>query len=172
MEKLTGNGRPSNHTVGVVGQHYEDLLTGDIYECRIASQYSKLHGSPVGGYVWEFRAKGEDIADGLYGSGSGSGSSSSGIHIVKASGATMTHDGNIEELIAALKRYEPVIVMLDRGNGMIETMWAHDNSTSDTPLLLCDYIHSQVLWQGRLKTNGSFELKNVGVVSINTPVIT
>ena len=73
MEKLTGHGRPSAHFAGEVGQHYEDLDTGDIYECRISSQYSPTHGWPVGGYVWERRAKGEDIRE-LFGSGGSGGS--------------------------------------------------------------------------------------------------
>lgn len=68
MEKLTGYGAPHNHLVGEVGQHYEDLNTGDIYECRIAQKYSPTHGWPVGGYVWELRARGEDIKE-IYGSG-------------------------------------------------------------------------------------------------------
>lgn len=72
MEKLTGHGIPSAHLVGEVGQHYEDLDTGDLYECRIAEQYSPTHGWPVGGYVWEKRATGEDIQE-LFGSGGGSG---------------------------------------------------------------------------------------------------
>lgn len=72
MERLTGNGSPTSHLPGEVGQHYEDLLTGDIYECRIASKYSPLHGAPIGGYVWELRAKGEDIQDGLLGGGGAS----------------------------------------------------------------------------------------------------
>ena len=72
MEKLQGKGRPSNHLAGQVGQWYEDTNTGDIYECRIANEYSTLHGAPVGGYVWERRARGEDIRE-LYGSGSSSG---------------------------------------------------------------------------------------------------
>lgn len=72
MEKLTGHGIPSAHLVGEVGQHYEDLNTGDLYECRIAEKYSPTHGWPVGGYVWEKRATGEDIQE-LFGSGGGSG---------------------------------------------------------------------------------------------------
>lgn len=70
MEKLKGHGYPTPSTVGEVGQHYEDIDTGDIYECRIASKYSPTHGWPVGGYVWERRAKGEDIQE-IYGSGGG-----------------------------------------------------------------------------------------------------
>ena len=72
MDKLTGHGRPSPRTVGEVGQHYEDLDTGDIYECRIAQEHSPTHGWPVGGYVWERRAKGEDIRE-IYGSGGNAG---------------------------------------------------------------------------------------------------
>ena len=68
--KLTGNGRPSMHLKGEVGQYYEDLLTGDLYECRVASEFSKTNGRPFGGYVWELRAKGEDVRE-IYG-GSGS----------------------------------------------------------------------------------------------------
>lgn len=63
MIKLTGEGRPTPHTPGEVGQFYQDLTTGDIYECRVSSEYSKLHGAPVGGYQWELRATGEDIED-------------------------------------------------------------------------------------------------------------
>lgn len=65
--KLTGNGRPSMHLKGEVGQYYEDMLTGDLYECRVASEFSKTNGRPFGGYVWELRAKGEDIRE-IYGS--------------------------------------------------------------------------------------------------------
>ena len=71
MEKLTGYGIPHNHLAGEVGQYYEDLNTGDLYECRSAHKYSPLHGAPVGGYVWVLRATGEDISE-LYGSGGGS----------------------------------------------------------------------------------------------------
>lgn len=74
MNKLTGHGRPSPRLVGEVGHHYEDIDTGDIYECRIASEFSPTHGWPVGGYVWERRAKGEDIRE-IYGSGGSGGSS-------------------------------------------------------------------------------------------------
>lgn len=63
MNKLTGHGHPNPRLVGEVGQHYEDLDTGDIYECRVASKYSPTHGWPVGGYVWERRAKGEDMRE-------------------------------------------------------------------------------------------------------------
>lgn len=61
--KLTGNGRPSMHLKGEVGQYYEDMLTGDLYECRVASEFSKTNGRPFGGYVWELRAKGEDVEE-------------------------------------------------------------------------------------------------------------
>lgn len=71
MNKLTGHGRPHNRLIGEVGQHYEDLNTGDLYECRVASQWSPTHGWPVGGYVWERRAKGEDIRE-IYGGSGGS----------------------------------------------------------------------------------------------------
>lgn len=70
MNKLTGHGVPSKRLVGEVGQYYEDLDTGDLYECRVASEHSKLHGPIMGGYVWELRAKGEDVKE-LYGSGGG-----------------------------------------------------------------------------------------------------
>lgn len=66
MDRITGNGRPTKHTKGEVGQWYEDLETGDIWECRIAHEYSAIHGYPVGGYVWELRATGEDIRE-IYG---------------------------------------------------------------------------------------------------------
>lgn len=80
MDKLTGHGRPYPKFAGEVGQHYEDLDTGDIYECRIASEYSPTHGWPVGGYVWELRAKGEDIQE-IYGSGGSGGGGSEQIVI-------------------------------------------------------------------------------------------
>ena len=63
MTKLTGKGRPTMNTPGEVGQYYEDLNTGDIYECRRSSKYSPTHHAPVGGYWWELRAKGEDRND-------------------------------------------------------------------------------------------------------------
>ena len=63
MIKLTGNGRPTPHTKGELGQFYQDLTTGDIYECRVSSEFSKLHGAPIGGYQWELRATGENIEE-------------------------------------------------------------------------------------------------------------
>lgn len=82
MDKLTGHGRPSPKFAGEVGQHYEDLDTGDIYECRIASEHSPTHGWPVGGYVWERRAKGEDIRE-IYGSGGSGGMSVETVRLFK-----------------------------------------------------------------------------------------
>lgn len=63
MNKLTGNGKPSAYTHGEVGQFYEDITTGDIYECRRSSKYSPTHGAPVGGYWWELRVSGKDRTD-------------------------------------------------------------------------------------------------------------
>ena len=63
MERITGNGAPTRTTVGVVGQHYEDLNTGNIYECLVASEHSKIHGPMMGGYIWELKASGEDLED-------------------------------------------------------------------------------------------------------------
>ena len=63
MLKLTGHGRPTVYTPGKLGQYYEDLNTGDVYECRRDSKFSPTHGAPVGGYIWELRATGEDIRE-------------------------------------------------------------------------------------------------------------
>ena len=65
---LHGNGRPTASTVGELGQYYKDDVTGDIYECRVASEYSPLHGAPIPGYRWELRVTGEDSSehDALY----------------------------------------------------------------------------------------------------------
>ena len=99
MNKLTGNGRPTVYTHGQLGQYYEDLTTGDIYECRQSSKYSKLHGAPVGGYIWELRASGEDRAEhseffggGDGGSGGGNGDSAE-LNLLKTVGAI----GSVEE---------------------------------------------------------------------------
>lgn len=75
MTKLTGKGRPTMNTPGEVGQYYEDLNTGDIYECRRSSKYSPTHHAPVGGYWWELRAKGENIREhgDIFGGSGGSG---------------------------------------------------------------------------------------------------
>lgn len=61
MEKLTGHGQPHKHLPGEVGQYYEDLNTGDIYECLIAQPYSPTHGWPVGGYIWDKVLDGDDV---------------------------------------------------------------------------------------------------------------
>lgn len=73
MERITGNGAPTRTTVGVVGQHYEDLNTGNIYECLVASEHSKIHGPMMGGYIWKLKVTGEDLEDhaAIFGGGSG-----------------------------------------------------------------------------------------------------
>lgn len=58
MEMLTGNGKPTRNTKGLKGQFYKDLDTGDIYECELSSEFSTLHHSPVGGYLWKLRVDG------------------------------------------------------------------------------------------------------------------
>ena len=60
---LHGNGRSTASTVGELGQYYKDDVTGDLYECRVASEYSPLHGSPIPGYRWEKRVTGEDVRE-------------------------------------------------------------------------------------------------------------
>lgn len=61
--RLTGKGAPTRMTKGVIGQHYEDLNTGNIYECLVASEQSKLNGAIGGGYVWKLKYTGEDRRD-------------------------------------------------------------------------------------------------------------
>lgn len=61
--RLTGKGAPTRMTKGVVGQHYEDLNTGNIYECLVASEQSKLNGVIGGGYVWKLKYTGDDRRD-------------------------------------------------------------------------------------------------------------
>ena len=63
MNRISDYGAPTRNTVGEVGQHYEDLNTGDIYECVISSEHSKLHGDIMGGYIWERKFSGEDRDD-------------------------------------------------------------------------------------------------------------
>lgn len=74
--RLTGKGAPTRMTKGVVGQHYEDTNTGNIYECLVASEQSKLNGAIGGGYVWKLKYTGDDRNDheaifGVGGSGGG-----------------------------------------------------------------------------------------------------
>ncbi len=71
MEMLTGNGIPSKRLVGEVGQHYKDLETGDVYECKLAEEHSPLHGELIGGYVWARVATGDhmEVCAGEGGSG-------------------------------------------------------------------------------------------------------
>lgn len=73
--RLTGKGVPTRMTVGVVGQHYEDLNTGNIYECLVASEHSKLNGNIGGGYVWKLKYTGDDRRDheAIFGVGSSGG---------------------------------------------------------------------------------------------------
>lgn len=96
MEKLTGHGRPAPKFHGEVGQHYEDLDTGDIWECRIAGKYSPTHGWPVGGYVWERRAKGEDIQE-IYGSGGSGGSGGGSSDRIRIMFTTSVADANYDD---------------------------------------------------------------------------
>lgn len=74
--RLTGNGAPTRMTKGVVGQHYEDLNTGNIYECLVASEQSKLNGAIGGGYVWKLKYTGDDRRDheAIFGVGGSGGS--------------------------------------------------------------------------------------------------
>lgn len=60
MEMLTGHGRPSKHLRGEVGQLYKNVDNGDLWQCKLANQYSTIHGAPVGGYLWVLHTKGED----------------------------------------------------------------------------------------------------------------
>jgi hypothetical protein len=53
MEMLTGNGYPSKHLKGEVGQHYRDLETGDIFECVSANKHSRINLHQTGGYIWK-----------------------------------------------------------------------------------------------------------------------
>lgn len=71
MEMLTGNGMPSKRLDGEIGQHYKDLDTGDIYECKFAEEHSPLHGELVGGYVWARVARGDHMEVCAGGSGEG-----------------------------------------------------------------------------------------------------
>ena len=99
MDKLTGHGRPHPRLVGAVGQHYEDVDTGDVYECRLANEYSTIHGAPVGGYVWELRAKGEDVQE-FFGAGGSGGDTLSVIHLdIKNDGISTNADGKITNVI-------------------------------------------------------------------------
>ena len=104
MEKLTGYGIPHNHLEGQVGQQYEDLNTGNLYECRVANKFSATHGAPVGGYVWVLRATGEDISE-LYGSGGGSWNDLKDKPFYEetavVAGDTLTWDGNTDGLESA-----------------------------------------------------------------------
>lgn len=58
MDMLTGHGKPTRNAKGLKGQFYKDLDTGDIYECELSSEFSTLHHSPVGGYLWKLRVDG------------------------------------------------------------------------------------------------------------------
>lgn len=61
MELLTGTGHPSKRLKGEVGQHYKDLNTGDIYECKVAKEHSPMHGKISGGYIWHKIATGDHV---------------------------------------------------------------------------------------------------------------
>lgn len=72
MEMLTGNGYPSKHLKGEVGQHYKDLETGDIFECVSANKHSRINLHQTGGYIWKKVAHGEHV-EVCGGGGSGGG---------------------------------------------------------------------------------------------------
>lgn len=123
MEKLTGHGRPNPRFAGEVGQHYEDIDTGDLYECRIAQEYSPTHGWPVGGYVWERRAKGEDIRE-IYGSG---GNSEAEAYIVDSEYGYPVNAELLEKLLTCLeaggKRIPVVYVRIGNGTTSLATSY-------------------------------------------------
>ncbi len=61
MEMLTGNGHPSRHLVGEVGQHYKNLNNGDIWECISSNENSRVHHQASGGYIWKRIAHGDHM---------------------------------------------------------------------------------------------------------------
>lgn len=71
MNKMTGQGCPSNKLQGAIGQFYENTNNGDIYECQ--SILKDCNG--VSCCNWVLRASGEHIDDHaeIFGSGGGSG---------------------------------------------------------------------------------------------------
>lgn len=70
MNKMTGQGCPTNKLQGAIGQFYENTNNGDIYECQ--SILKDCDG--VSCYNWVLRASGEHIDDHaeIFGSGGGS----------------------------------------------------------------------------------------------------
>ena len=58
---LEGYGPPSRHRKGEVGQHYTNLENGDVYECVVASEHSKVNLHTTGGYIWKKIADGDHL---------------------------------------------------------------------------------------------------------------
>lgn len=71
MNKITGNGCPAYDLEASVGQFYEDLDTGNVYECQ-----SITNVADTVTYNWVLRAHGEHIDDHaeIFGGGGGSAS--------------------------------------------------------------------------------------------------
>lgn len=164
MEKLTGHGYPHPRMVGEVGQHYEDLDTGDLYECRVASEYSPIHGWPVGGYVWERRAKGEDIRE-IYGSSGGSGDSSNNgpgtmlVKCVRTNGDNISSDKSSDEIGVALDAGKFVYAEFEGQRYMLNNITRNSNSNEILGVVFsCIYIDNK----------GVVTSKQVGVVMGNT----
>lgn len=119
IPRLTGNGAPTRMTVGVVGQHYEDLDTGNIYECLVASETSRLHGDIGGGYVWKRHVTGEDRLDheAIFGGG--------GVSCV----ALTAFEGS-SNLVPVGMTFDEALAILKEGRPLLATM-PELSSTSD-----------------------------------------
>lgn len=63
MELLTGNGGPTNSTVGSAGQYYKDLDTGDIYKCRQVIDCATPHFDQRAEHIWNLYIRGDEQAD-------------------------------------------------------------------------------------------------------------
>ena len=107
MNKITGNGCPAYDLEASVGQFYEDLDTGNVYECQ-----SITNVADTVTYNWVLRAHGEHIDDHaeIFGGGSSSGG---GAFIVKLTWDEEWNgsvDKTFEEIREAAKT-QPVILI-------------------------------------------------------------
>lgn len=116
MEMLTGNGYPSKHLKGEVGQHYKDLETCDIFECVSANKHSRINLHQTGGYIWKKVARGEHVE--VCGGGGSGGAFV--VNLTEADDGTTIADKTFAEIAEAIENMKYVCVALIAGTGWVE----------------------------------------------------
>ena len=118
MNKITGNGCPTYELEASVGQFYEDLDTGNVYECQ-----SITNVADTVTYNWVLRAHGEHIDDHaeIFGGGGSAGGGTKGIVFTLDKNYNYSCNVSYEEF-GELVMAGANIILIREANGRIEYM--------------------------------------------------